>query len=474
MTHVLVLLGTDHHPFERLVDWADQWRLSRPNSSVLVQHGHTRPPRHAEGVAFLSPDELRRQVLTADIVITHGGPGTMSDALNAGRQPVLVPRNPQFGEHVDDHQMRFGRWVGTKGLVTLATDTAELDAIVEAELASPSRPQAGIGQRSASAAAELGRLLTRPSPVGPVVFIAGAGRSGSTILERVLGQDPRVVALGEVLHLWERGVTKNESCGCRAPFRECEFWDAVGQRAFGGWDQVDLRDVRSLANKVDRQRRIPKTMLPALSPTMRTLTRSYASYYRRIYRAALEVSGRSIVIDSGKHPSLAFALSHDPDIDLRVLHVVRDSMGVAHSWSKSVRRPEATRDEDLHMARYSPLQSGLMWVTTNLEVELLRSKGLPFARLIYEEFVADPATAISRAWRALGLRGAAPDLVDDDRSINLDVNHTAAGNPARFKCGLTHLHADRTWTRDLPARDRRMVSLLTGPLRTAYGYGQTI
>jgi len=57
MPLVLITVGTDHHPFERLVGWIDRWTPPAP-VRVVVQYGTAVPPHTAEGVAFLAPDEF--------------------------------------------------------------------------------------------------------------------------------------------------------------------------------------------------------------------------------------------------------------------------------------------------------------------------------------------------------------------------------------------------------------------------------
>ena len=79
---------------------------------------------------------------------------------------------------------------------------------------------------------------TRPA-ADPVLFVGGLGRSGSTVLDMLLAQEPGMVPVGEVRHLWERGLRDNDLCGCGAPFHDCPFWRAVGERAFGGWHRLD-------------------------------------------------------------------------------------------------------------------------------------------------------------------------------------------------------------------------------------------
>jgi len=469
VTTVVVVLGTDHHPFERLVRWADRWATRHPEHRVVVQHGHTRGPSTAEGVDFLDPQALSALLEQSDVAVTHGGPGTIMVARTEGRLPQVLARNPRLGEHVDGHQMRFARWAQDKGLVDIAPEVADLDRLVACQLRSPTRVAGGVNGQS-EATARLAELAGRPASVGPVVYILGAGRSGSTLLERVLGQDPRVATLGEVHHLWQRGIVRNELCGCGRYFHDCTYWSEIGQRAFGGWSQVDLGEVRRLADRVDRQRHLGRTATAwPTGSTVRAVER-YAGYYRRIYQAALDISGAEVVIDSGKHPSLALALSHDRSIDLRALHMVRDSAGVSYSWSKQQARPEARSQENATMKQYSTARSIAYWLSVNGESELLRLRRVPFARLRYEDFVSTPNVTLPSVWTALGLPGAPPALVDHEGHVDLGPNHTVAGNPSRFAQGDTVLRADIAWRSAMARTDRRQVEILTWPMRRRYGY----
>ncbi|MFZ0324155.1 MAG: glycosyltransferase [Actinomycetes bacterium] len=116
---VLVTVGTDHHSFDRLMDWVDRWADQNPDCPVVVQHGSSRPPSRVEGRAFFSNEELLAQMEAADVVVTHGGPATITETRRRRRVPVCVPRDPARDEHVDDHQQRFARFLDRQGLVRL-------------------------------------------------------------------------------------------------------------------------------------------------------------------------------------------------------------------------------------------------------------------------------------------------------------------------------------------------------------------
>ena len=317
--------------------------------------------------------------------------------------------------------------------------------------------------------------MTPAAPPVTVVYLAGLGRSGSTLVERVLGETPGVTALGEVMHLWDRGLVRHELCACGRPFPQCPFWSAVGERAFGGWDAVDTEEMARLKRRVDRATRVP--LIAAGRP--RGFARdvdAYTDRFVRLYRAAAEVAAGPgpedaadlpVLVDSSKQASLAWCLARSPAIDLRVVHCVRDSRGVAHSWGKDVRRPEAVSDEHDLMPRYSARTVAAYWTLHNAESELL-GRRVPSVRLRYEDFVADPVTSTRRLLDLAGV--AAPADHVSPGSVDLGSSHSCAGNPMRFRHGTIDLVADQRWQREQPVRDRRLMTALTAPLLAHYGY----
>jgi hypothetical protein len=202
---------------------------------------------------------------------------------------------------------------------------------------------------------------------------------------------------------------------------------------------------------------------------MRADVLEYGGYYAKIYHAAAAAAGADVVIDSSKHSSLAFCLRWHPEIDLRVVHVVRDARAVAYSWTKQVARPETDGEEE--MTRYSPTRAALLWDVHNAAFGMLRRRGVPVTTVRYEDFLADPVgnTAQIAAFADLPLADGALDYLDADHA-DLTVGHSAAGNPMRFKTGRVDLRRDDEWRDKLPNGQRRLVSAVTLPVRGTYGY----
>jgi hypothetical protein len=114
------------------------------------------------------------------VVITHGGPGTISDAQRSGHRPIVFPRDPSRGEHVDDHQQRFAAWCAERDLVDLAREVDDLERLL-AEVADTRAATADTARSRASVAtfAELvgrGHVIgARPASAPPLLLVLDDG-----------------------------------------------------------------------------------------------------------------------------------------------------------------------------------------------------------------------------------------------------------------------------------------------------------
>lgn len=127
---ILVTVGTDHHPFDRLIEWFDDWTAQQEVVKTVdgfVQRGASRVG-NTRSVDFLEFEQLRDAIRAADIVITHGGPGSIMECRRWGRLPIVCPRDPDLGEHVDDHQQLFSKRLAAQGQILIAHTKAEFFA----------------------------------------------------------------------------------------------------------------------------------------------------------------------------------------------------------------------------------------------------------------------------------------------------------------------------------------------------------
>lgn len=301
-----------------------------------------------------------------------------------------------------------------------------------------------------------------------VLYVGGMGRSGSTLLELMLARVPGVVTVGELRYAWERGPVDNVLCSCRRRFRDCPFWQEVGMRAFGGWDRLDAAAVLELQRSVDRHRFIAAMLAPGRPRPFHARLGRYTDLLGRLYAAISETAGAHVVVDTTKDPPHAFILAHTPEVDLRLVHLIRDSRGVAFSWTKTVVRPEVV-DAHVHMDRVRPEVMALKWVDYNLLFHALRRLGTPTAIVRYEDLIDDPDGRIGAVLAMAGVEPRSP-LRFDGQITPDEAVHTLSGNPLRFSTGSRPLAVDQEWRTAMRPRDRRVVSALTWPMLRAYGY----
>jgi hypothetical protein len=305
-----------------------------------------------------------------------------------------------------------------------------------------------------------------------ILYIGGHGRSGSTILAQTLGQIPGFVNVGELWQVWYRGLQENERCGCGQPFFSCEFWGAVGDEAFGGWDNVDVDKIVAFRPYLKRPRYVPHYALAAKtgirSRKMNTLLEECGPVLERLYRAIQRVSGAGVIVDSSKRLSYAVLLSLLPFADLRVVHLVRDSRAVAYSWARNKESPAALGGR--LMPRMSPAKASRGWSLQNCSYGFL-SGFARCTRLRYEDFVNDPTFYLAETLNRVDFDDEAGRLpVVRGREISLSVDHTVSGNPARFRTGNIELRPDEEWKVKMRDADKKVVTALTAPLLHTYGY----
>lgn len=156
-------VGTDSHPFDRLIGWLEEWYAGMTDQvSMVVQYGRSRPPAIPGAVEFLDHTELQRAMARAAVVVCHGGPATILEAREHGHLPIVVPRDPRLREHVDDHQQRFVRRLAAAGMVALCESRESLATALGIGVCEPAVYAVPVNRdrREAQAAvAHVGRII---------------------------------------------------------------------------------------------------------------------------------------------------------------------------------------------------------------------------------------------------------------------------------------------------------------------------
>jgi Sulfotransferase family len=334
-----------------------------------------------------------------------------------------------------------------------------------------------------------------------VLEIAGLGRSGSTILDIVLGNHPHIESVGEVGNLTVNGWISRESlrgiepnkrrvpictCGKRldvlyvdTPDEACPFWSRVRGEWVERADPESIESYPKLQNDFELKRRWPRLLYEKRRQS--ASFRSYARLTRAFFESIRAVSGKPLIVDSSKISVRAFAHSLVPGIDLYVVHLVRDGRGIVISHRKSYREdlPVSTmRDHEgrpmwkaVVRRRVLYLLSVVRWTVQNLAAEWVCTRLGPkkTMRLRYEDFVADPKGALERIGSLIELDLA--NVADAASSGKpMQAGHNVGGNKTK-KSGIITLRPDaQEWRRALSPTEQRLSWMLMGWLMRRYGY----
>ena len=281
-----------------------------------------------------------------------------------------------------------------------------------------------------------------------LISVIGSGRSGSTFLEGLLHSATRVTAVGEVSQLWEKGLLRNELCGCGEPFSRCPFWDAVISSAFG-------RPTRSDAQQFDRiftaARRglLDGAMLLGV-PTPRDP--AFEQIAQPLYDSIWRIGGEHPILDSSKWPAYVAATRGLDHRAAHLIHMFRDARGNVHSYRNPKRRPQARSKDHEYLGASKSLYHAIgRWKLLNLQARRYARRQQGVATIMYEQLCNRPELILSKLIDMAALR---PGPASGHW-------HSVSGNPVRFDPGKSEVSQDQRWRLEMKPIDRYITRLLT-------------
>jgi hypothetical protein len=305
-----------------------------------------------------------------------------------------------------------------------------------------------------------------------VLFLAGKGRSGGTLLANLLGQIPGFCNVGELKRLWDSGLVHNHRCGCGVPVQECVTWSAILDEADALLRGSPLAPLSAARVDLDRYAVVRWRNIARLLAA-RTETRDrwdalqrYTTAASAVYRSIAAVTGARVVVDSSRMPIEPVALGLVPGVDVRVVHVVRDPRAVAYSWRRS--RAWTDRDAGEHMPRWGVAHSAASWATRSVLVEMLGRRHASVT-VNYDALARDPARVLRAVVDVAGEPATDLSFLTSG-AATLVPTHSVGGNPIRMISGEVAIRPDEEWRDGMSGRDQLVATVFALPMLRHYGF----
>jgi hypothetical protein len=279
---------------------------------------------------------------------------------------------------------------------------------------------------------------------GKIIYLVGAGRSGTTILAAMLGENEKIDWRGEFIHLAD-WANRGNICSCGRALIDCDYWKSR-----------DIAEVLGPAAKISSEYEQHNHVLAALMND-----EHFSDGYRNQQAAVVGILGSPDrwLLDSSKYVGRALGLASCNRLDVKFIYMVRDPRGVVYSFGKKVQ----TRRGTLRACAYYLL------VNTAAQLAIaMRLKGRCL-KVRYEDLVIDPVRELERIGKFLGM-----DLSAVGRKAQagggFSAEHIAGGN-RWAKSGPASLSPDTEWREQMGWGKRLIVYLLCLPFQIVNHYG---
>ena len=302
----------------------------------------------------------------------------------------------------------------------------------------------------------------------PVTYVVGSSHSGSTLIAFLADQHPQIASVGETAvkrRIRREGRAAQQLCSCGATLDACPFWSGVfadvseaGIPFSAARWQTDYRFEHPWLDAILTKetshlwwrelRRWATRRLPLLRARTTVVDAANVAFIR----AALARRGATIFFDTTKLLTRLTYLLELPELDVRVVRLVRDARGFAASAQR--------RGESLSSAT-------AVWLNDQTAIErvLARWPGVPQTLIRYEDLCADPAVTLGRLWAFCGA-----DPIEPSTTVRARDHHVL-GNSMRMSETI-EIRIDDRWRQQLRQEDEQRVLDVAGPLNERLGYAR--
>ncbi len=232
-----------------------------------------------------------------------------------------------------------------------------------------------------------------------LIYIVGHERSGSTLLDILLGSHPEIVSVGELCTFYRYGDIKEKRCSCGEKVVDCSFWNDVKKNFIKRMGKDDFVKQIKSQDYLEKKHNVPRLFLSLL---LGKKLKQYLNIVSSLYESIAAVSGEQIIVDSSKSRLRAYwmsGLSRRKKVDIYIIHLIRDGRGVIWSHKKLYKNLRKKGINKLgFIVKESTWFVTLRWLRVNI-LSKSTSRKYKSDRAIYmryEDLVQNPIKEIER------------------------------------------------------------------------------
>lgn len=297
-----------------------------------------------------------------------------------------------------------------------------------------------------------------------ILYVAGYGRSGSTLLCAVLGGMNAAVPVGELKIIFAHYVL-NSSCSCGSGINDCEFWSSVISDFQKENPGISLQEAAEISEKMETF-----TNWFSLRYRDSELERRYQTIWRSMIDIICHHSNCNIIIDASKSSSIACnrVAVMSKFLDVEHIHLVRDPRAVmASTLAAQKRRLER---HGIKTTPFRGVRTLLSWSSTNAYIHLMSLLGLQRVRcrVSYDGLTNNPEDTLIEISDSLSI-DMGPAIEKQKNGEPFLANHIFSGDLQRMK-GEYHIKAQQPKWRLQLTLLQRVTAWITYPLARMYGF----
>jgi hypothetical protein len=300
-----------------------------------------------------------------------------------------------------------------------------------------------------------------------ILYILGSGRSGSTILDMLLGNHENIESFGEIANLAAAGWMNNEYCSSGDKVNESPFWNSIKSDFLKRANDEDAIVKLSAINKqVNKKKNILNHFFFGKIPA--GIKEEFLFFNECLFEALFNETGKDIIVDSSKMPLRGELLACSKKFDVYFIHLIRDGRKVLESLQVEL-KASLEKGVQTTIKKRNLFKVAFFWHVMNICAEKVCAKHKQKSIAIkYEDFLKDPSYELKRIGNLLNLNVQSIIEIAVMKKV-IKPFYTVAGNRIRMQREI-RLKEYKPDNKTVKSGNAKLFEILNNKLLKRYNY----